>query len=164
MWGATQGRTLAGVLLDISIHAPRVGSDSIKCQLWPHFWKFQSTLPVWGATQRASCRGSLPRWISIHAPRVGSDLVHVGLLLFCDISIHAPRVGSDSFQWNRIANQLEISIHAPRVGSDNTQTRREKKQRQFQSTLPVWGATYTITVKKYEEDISIHAPRVGSDS
>ena len=30
VWGATQGRTLAGVLLDISIHAPRVGSDGTR--------------------------------------------------------------------------------------------------------------------------------------
>ena len=38
----------------ISIHAPRVGSD-ISIPSRPIVWKFQSTLPVWGAT------GRLPR-------------------------------------------------------------------------------------------------------
>ena len=39
-----------------------------------------------------------------------------------------------------IGAALGISIHAPRVGSDMSQyaTRAEV---QFQSTLPVWGAT-----------------------
>ena len=35
--------------------------------------RFQSTLPVWGATS-AKERSSEPSRISIHAPRVGSDL------------------------------------------------------------------------------------------
>ena len=60
-------------LLEISIHAPRVGSDP----------NVVDTL-------------KLKSGISIHAPRVGSD---VGLLLAGEgksyISIHAPRVGSD---------------------------------------------------------------------
>ena len=37
-------------VIDISIHAPRVGSDK-RFGLSLFFWyKFQSTLPVWGAT------------------------------------------------------------------------------------------------------------------
>ena len=80
--------------LGISIHAPRVGSDSGRTSGWPGCWyfnprspcgerqktsmvtsraiKFQSTLPVWGATTQPSLSDS---WIhiSIHAPRVGSD-------------------------------------------------------------------------------------------
>ena len=34
----------------------------------------------------------------------------------------------------------------------------------FQSTLPVWGATYYYIVVLLRYRISIHAPRVGSDS
>ena len=34
---------------------------------------FQSTLPVWGATERKRGTTLFPRAISIHAPRVGSD-------------------------------------------------------------------------------------------
>ena len=34
----------------------------------------------------------------------------------------------------------------------------------FQSTLPVWGATFIEILKVIDEYISIHAPRVGSDA
>ena len=36
--------------------------------------------------------------------------------------------------------------------------------KQFQSTLPVWGATAAVHEGQVSDDISIHAPRVGSDS
>ena len=36
--------------------------------------------------------------------------------------------------------------------------------KQFQSTLPVWGATNLGYVMDSNTVISIHAPRVGSDS
>ena len=78
----------------ISIHAPRVGSDHIlnatlitsiyfnprsPCGERPrshrfsaNIAKFQSTLPVWGATSKTS-KDVRHVSISIHAPRVGSD-------------------------------------------------------------------------------------------
>ena len=78
----------------ISIHAPRVGSDRYIEQhvclpvdfnprspcgerlTMPSMpvssYLFQSTLPVWGATERDR-GGVAARAISIHAPRVGSD-------------------------------------------------------------------------------------------
>ena len=56
--------------------------------------QFQSTLPVWGATQLQ--QGGHPGpGISIHAPRVGSDIVLEDKRTIEYISIHAPRVGSD---------------------------------------------------------------------
>ena len=56
----------------ISIHAPRVGSDAAATPIYRLALRFQSTLPVWGAT---SCLILKFRkfHISIHAPRVGSD-------------------------------------------------------------------------------------------
>ena len=56
----------------ISIHAPRVGSDTV-----------------------GDVDVGITGLISIHAPRVGSDLEAYRLELGMDISIHAPRVGSD---------------------------------------------------------------------
>ena len=53
VWGATCDRAHgAEGVSDISIHAPRVGSDFLSSSrpLW--LWIFQSTLPVWGATVR----------------------------------------------------------------------------------------------------------------
>ena len=41
---------------------------------------FQSTLPVWGATD-AIIHKAMAALISIHAPRVGSDLVVVRLVV-----------------------------------------------------------------------------------
>ena len=103
--------------------------------------------------------------ISIHAPRVGSDVNHVPAVLALGISIHAPRVGSDSTVGGH-AGSLGISIHAPRVGSDvykvfnavshfdfNPRSPCGERLmafwswryfREFQSTLPVWGATRTV--------------------
>ena len=56
------------------------------------------------------------------------------------ISIHAPRVGSDQEYMSNTAHQ-RISIHAPRVGSDQSNHQNSNYTQQFQSTLPVWGAT-----------------------
>ncbi len=101
----------------ISIHAPRVGSDVEIAQSVIAIEAFQSTLPVWGATLRPG-RGSRRRRISIHAPRVGSDVPFGDNCKSEFISIHAPRVGSDDKKADKMALTCE-----------------------FQSTLPVWGAT-----------------------
>ena len=79
--------------------------------------RFQSTLPVWGATDVAIV--TPPQLcISIHAPRVGSDTSRLqDTLRTLLISIHAPRVGSDLLLVC-LAHFIDISIHAPRVGSD----------------------------------------------
>ena len=228
VWGATFCAEIIKLSMGISIHAPRVGSDLLRYQLYAF-----ST-------------------ISIHAPRVGSDLTesldtatpldfnprspcgerpkpYGSRISYHTISIHAPRVGSDSrlsgcgyapayFNprspcgerrnsqsiglWNRYFNprspcgerhaapaeqavQRCISIHAPRVGSDtrtpvrwtrpeNFNPRSPCGERplsrqlgdcccEFQSTLPVWGATIGQRLPCPDATISIHAPRVGSD-
>ena len=100
----------------ISIHAPRVGSDEncsgserSRCDFNPRSpcgerqrfrrlrvcgVRFQSTLPVWGATEEQPYPVAA-RHISIHAPRVGSDVRYDHSYSQGIISIHAPRVGSD---------------------------------------------------------------------
>ena len=102
-----------------------------------------------------------------------------------EISIHAPRVGSDN-QLKRDDPYIFISIHAPRVGSDSFRLAATDNVAEFQSTLPVWGATLLWAKSRrlsknfnprspcgerpvvkwgysLREGISIHAPRVGSD-
>ena len=79
---------------DISIHAPRAGSDCIIPRKRARCLLFQSTLPVRGATYLYKSIG-------------------VGL----DISIHAPRAGSDCSE-DKVSRRSGISIHAPRAGSD----------------------------------------------
>ena len=59
---------------------------------------------------------------------------------------------------------LRISIHAPRAGSDVLRSLSVVLIIQFQSTLPVRGATYCTPHAGRELVISIHAPRAGSDA
>ena len=83
----------------------------------PRRTKFQSTLPVRGATNSKgdTCVTII---ISIHAPRAGSDLQAIFYAPFKNISIHAPRAGSDA-----VIDLAEVLTEV------------------FQSTLPVRGAT-----------------------
>ena len=80
----------------ISIHAPRAGSD-VDARL---------VLAI--------------RGISIHAPRAGSDRARAAGMhgVARVISIHAPRAGSDAGQSDITFGCYKISIHAPRAGSD----------------------------------------------
>ena len=123
----------------ISIHAPRMGSDLDVCTTYLHRYKFQSTLPGWGATRLVSiCRprrhfnprspdGERRRQIFTvpKSQRFQSTLPGWGATgsagrreLDRRISIHAPRMGSDGHQHVLRNHHHHISIHAPRMGSD----------------------------------------------
>ena len=116
-----------------------------------------------GERLSASCDNVYCFVISIHAPRVGSDVSTI-----CDnlnrfiISIHAPRVGSD--QPKGIGGNARQNFN-PRSPCGERRNPRPSSWRRynFQSTLPVWGATVYTGVYPYWYSISIHAPRVGSD-
>ena len=96
VWGATGGTGRKHYTIsNISIHAPRVGSDAAPAADLFDPYIFQSTLPVWGATVNMLARMTAEEVISIHAPRVGSDVSGHGAQFLICISIHAPRVGSD---------------------------------------------------------------------
>ena len=147
--------------LDISIHAPRGGSDSrslassiIRSYFNPRspwgerrgcfppshpYSGFQSTLPVGGAT-RQTCH---PAGVS-------------------PISIHAPRGGSDK---NSVCPMPELSNFNPRSpwGERPQATMDANGVDKFQSTLPVGGATAFCFASHFLFFISIHAPRGGSD-
>ena len=78
---------------------------------------FQSTLPVWGATQTGAVLPDI-RGISIHAPRVGSDWAKGGIPI----------------------RPLEFQSTLPVWGATGS-VAQLTKEGEFQSTLPVWGAT-----------------------
>ena len=146
---------------NISIHAPLTGSDfgnpaaeraaidfnprSPYGERHPNFKdadfqaKFQSTLPLRGATRPAWTRRTR-NWISIHAPLTGSDEVGVQVVAKGRISIHAPLTGSDGSSSFR-RRPGPISIHAPLTGSDAFTASWVFSQLAFQSTLPLRGAT-----------------------
>ena len=127
---------------DISIHAPREGSDLGRL-------KHLDVIQV----------------ISIHAPREGSDTPWIALWVSQQqISIHAPREGSDNKAMEPF-RPLPISIHAPREGSDSDCLLSRHFSTPFLSTLPARGATHLAGVlPPHLLHISIHAPREGSDS
>ena len=101
----------------ISIHAPRVGSDSSGGDWLNRQEIFQSTLPVWGATTQTQTLKQRQQNFNPRSPCGERPALRRQKLYVVDISIHAPRVGSDiSRRTSR--TQSDISIHAPRVGSD----------------------------------------------
>ena len=79
----------------ISIHAPRAGSDAIapiSAQVRP---KFQSTLPVRGATRVCIAAHSDKAFQSTLPVRGATFRAEYPLMRCVVISIHAPRAGSD---------------------------------------------------------------------
>ena len=108
---------------------------------------FQSTLPVRGATTLL-CVSARYTPISIHAPREGSDGGRVPLQGGHPISIHAPREGSDPDLVDDGGFSFEISIHAPREGSDYYRYLTHQDNPEFQSTLPVRGATGRVVGRR----------------
>ena len=108
----------------ISIHAPRVGSDIGFDGYNGIRTKFQSTLPVWGATIPARILSRYPP-ISIHAPRVGSDIIY-----------------------NLLGFRLrDFNPRSPCGERPTHKSTHSKLKTGFQSTLPVWGATAPFAVE-----------------
>ena len=124
----------------ISIHAPRVGCDPQLQSPGGSRGGFQSTHPVWGATTAAIARYSS---LMNFNPRTPCGVRHSGAL--------------------GVVHPTVISIHAPRVGCDWVRRINSYPFFSFQSTHPVWGATYKPLIARPIVKISIHAPRVGCD-
>ena len=150
----------------------------------PSATRFQSTLPVGGATHE---RRRLPfiHRISIHAPRGGSD--GQGFMTTLLITYFNPRspwgerhhacvVGDTLIYFNprspwgeRRGGLLDhqgfgLFQSTLPVGGATMHLGYTRKAAEFQSTLPVGGATLVVRGVVRPLLISIHAPRGGSDS
>ncbi len=102
--------------------------------------------------------------ISIHAPHRGSDPEAVGRnVLRQPISIHAPRGGATR---TKSAAGLGFPYFNPRSpwGERPGYSKNMPQLWEFQSTLPVGGATWTPPGRPPPRRVSIHAPRGGSDN
>ena len=168
---------------EISIPAPREGSDPVIEMIATEEALFQATLPARGATLSFSARHRITM-ISIHAPREGSDLHLSKKLRCCLISIHAPREGSDGTPPGRKRRSQDFNPRSPR-GERRPSFLTCSTPTRFQSTLPAMGATSVSspsnTFQLFQSPlpargathgpyrfrqllvISIHAPREGSD-
>ena len=147
----------------ISIHAPRAGSDHYDRNVRRGGIRFQSTLPVRGATicsrksrtdllhfnPRSPCGERLARVIvdprfdalfqSTLPVRGATKLIHTGN--FAEVFQSTLPVRGATKHFGRIEKFQSISIHAPRAGSDLQCRCKARFHRRFQSTLPVRGAT-----------------------
>jgi hypothetical protein len=162
VWGATGYCSAVQSAFDVSIHAPRVGSDGgqapVKgCALCFNprspcgerrrhrayqvdVGLFQSTLPVWGATWAG---GNYVVTRASFNPRSPCG--------------ERPAWGPVSLCWPLFQSTLPVWGATPRRDAVHTTAG-------FQSTLPVWGATRLGAGKSLLAAVSIHAPRVGSDA
>ena len=148
--------------VQISIHASRMGCDlcrtfnsiptayfnpripygmrPIRADTTPEVSAFQSTHPVWDATQDSRLYVAATV-ISIHASRMGCDFCWPLLPLL--LNNFNPRIP--------YGMRLAKSVWMPKLGK-------------FQSTHPVWDATPAYDKRKAAIIISIHASRMGCDS
>ena len=163
LWRATKTGRLPDKPDNISIHAPRAGSDDVEPYFSLRSLYFNPRSPC---GERLSCGAPKHRLIliSIHAPRVGSDH-HGQILPGCGDQYFNPRSpcgerpdwavhGYSTSNFNPrspCGERLELEIPATIAAL-------------FQSTLPVWGATRPGNRGAVLRTISIHAPRVGSDT
>ncbi len=125
---------------NISIHAPRTGSDLPFVTFHQRNRVFQSTLPARGATVRDALRSRL-------------------MVDFNPRSPHGERLYDTS-----TAKKLhEISIHAPRTGSDLPFVTFHQRNRDFNPRSPHGERPRVFVAQLDSCAISIHAPRTGSD-
>ena len=140
VWGATPFRLNRLLILVVSIHAPRMGSDNIKTGLlgWDE--------------------------VSIHAPRMGSDMATTLVAVRVpNVSIHAPRVGSDRTMPGKQLGFARFNPRSP-CGERPGLSVRTRRSGRVSIHAPVWGATRHQGKVLRVRRVSIHAPRVGSDA
>ena len=171
---------------NISIHAPRMGSDGIPLDANRISSRFQSTLPGWGATSSWSPASTRVRHFNPRSPdgerRCGSLCGISPVGYFNPRSPDGERLAVRSPKVRVFAFQSTL----PGWGATAGQQVRHALAVQFQSTLPGWGATDEWrnplpTPQNFNPrspdgerrgrraeallvaEISIHAPRMGSD-
>ena len=104
-----------------------------------------------------------PQVISIHAPLTGSDARCLTLRQKLVISIHAPLTGSDSRGCPCFGGCHDFNPRSP-YGERRAKSGEKIGGSQFQSTLPLRGATGCPRISSRRSVISIHAPLTGSDT
>ena len=126
---------------EISIHAPRMGSDYAPLICFNVCSIFQSTLPGWGATFQTTVKIPLLHYFNPRSPDGERRMMIREGSRRRLISIHAPRMGSDPVQLaGTAANRGHFNPRSP-DGERHTSLVTCAFCCIFQSTLPGWGAT-----------------------
>ena len=136
--GTTFRRVGGRAGIDISIHVPLAGDDS-----------------MFRLLQRFLC-------ISIHVPLAGDDSARCSAWQYKHISIHVPLAGDDIIDEAQEYGD-DISIHVPLAGDDQA-VRYSALAAVFLSTSPLRGTTVRVIVFSTPAEISIHVPLAGDDS
>ena len=125
---------------DISIHAPRKGSDGTSLMLARPLWYFYPRSPrgerpkAWQRRSASSCN-FYPR-----SPRGERRCSLVADVIGIPFLSTLPARGATA-ACKKLERVQPISIHAPREGSDFRQSRKFTSKAGFLSTLPARGAT-----------------------
>ena len=159
--GATIVLSDFGNNLEISIHAPRTGSDATLIPCTPATWNFNPRSPhgerrVMAFSFRALWHFN-PR--SPHGERPTHSLI-----------IGIPRENFNPRSPHGERHQLlqtppmhrRISIHAPRTGSDAALKYVQRQPRIFQSTLPARGATRAASRRQSRQQFQSTLPARGA--
>ena len=107
-------------------------------------------------------RRGQPAVISIHTPLAGSDRKTNMWYKYKVISIHTPLAGSDERIPSQWRTGRDFNPHSP-CGERPQHLVSDLRFLLFQSTLPLRGATPTISDSHMASVISIHTPLAGSD-
>ena len=182
--GATQALRAQRMRLQISIHAPRTGSDAGIAGKQNRAADFNPRSPH-GERQAfyfPFCRGYK---FQSTLPARGATLAGAGIANFGAFQSTLPARGATR-NTGECPSVARISIHAPRTGSDSRRMTYFSGKSSFQSTLPARGATTGTPSSRAmcahfnprsphgerllpsgwrnsPYNISIHAPRTGSD-
>ena len=146
----------------ISIHAPRVGSDKdLLCSIEQNV-EFQSTLPVWGATENCLALVDTVDDFNPRSPCGERQNTSKWSLFQNPFQSTLPVWGATQAS-GTLGQELLIFQSTLPVWGATSLMLHSRIDFSFQSTLPVWGATAGLDHDPREYGISIHAPRVGSD-
>ena len=140
-----------------------MGSDGCQVQVRRRAELFQSTLPVWGATQNPASGQMCAPHFNPRSPCGERRSVCVPDWL--NSSHFNPRspCGERPGRERAGGQGRGISIHAPRVGSDHRRARAADTISYFNPRSPCGERRHPLHLGQLARLISIHAPRVGSD-
>ena len=167
VWGATRFRhTAQGLLINfnprspcgerrrhpavckkamlISIHAPRVGSDTLPLISSRMLYTFQSTLPVWGATLAARPGSTRTSYFNPRSPCGERLRKKSGYATTSNFNPRSP-CGERPTYYPHHPGGADFNPRSP-CGERQWLKLSGYIIRKFQSTLPVWGATIIATI------------------
>ena len=121
------------------------------------FYRFQSTLPLRGATP-AKQRAVMNRRISIHAPLTGSDIrVSAIKCYICDFNPRSP-YGERPVKFVCDRGVSHISIHAPLTGSDPASWTRSGRSTDFNPRSPYGERPYPASPPRPTANFNPRSP------